>query len=254
LARPAAWRAAMGGRRLAEHPLLDGLVSYWTLDETSGTRADSVGANHMTPVGSVSYDTGVLGNAASFVPATNDYLTKAVPVGVDFGDSDFTVMVWFNTHVMPEYGNYWTLLAHNWSYASQGKWMKQGFGVRIAYNHSMPWAIYGGLDTQTIVHAYEVLEDAWQLCFAHHDSVNDKIVCVNYGRSTEEADCSTGMMNPDTPTPLRIGCAASAETQWMSGLLDEAAIWGRLLTSAEKAWLYNSGAGRTFAEIAAYTG
>ena len=28
--------------------LLDGLVSYWSLDEQSGARADSVGGNHLT--------------------------------------------------------------------------------------------------------------------------------------------------------------------------------------------------------------
>lgn len=56
--------------------LLNGLVSYWKLDELSGTRVDSVGSNNLTDnntVGAVLR--GPSGTVASFVGANSEYLS-----------------------------------------------------------------------------------------------------------------------------------------------------------------------------------
>jgi hypothetical protein len=55
-------------------PLLSGLVSWWNLDETSGTRYDSVGSNDLSDYNSVGYTTGKIGNAASCVAASSERL------------------------------------------------------------------------------------------------------------------------------------------------------------------------------------
>ena len=53
--------------RLPSNPGTTGLVSYWALDETSGTRYDSHGSNDLTDNNTVGYTTGVQGNAADFI-------------------------------------------------------------------------------------------------------------------------------------------------------------------------------------------
>lgn len=40
----------------------------------------------------------------------------------------------------------------------------------------------------------------------------------------------------------------------MDGMIGPMAIWSRKLTDAERAWIYNSGSGRTYAAMAAWTG
>jgi len=55
--------------------LLDGLVSWWDLDEESGIRYDSVGSNDLTDNNTVGYDNGKIVNAASFVATNGERLT-----------------------------------------------------------------------------------------------------------------------------------------------------------------------------------
>ncbi|MBU0513002.1 MAG: hypothetical protein KJ638_15045, partial [Chloroflexi bacterium] len=45
---------------------IDGLVAWWSLDETSGTRYDSHGGNHLSDNNTVGYSTGKQGNSANF--------------------------------------------------------------------------------------------------------------------------------------------------------------------------------------------
>lgn len=68
-----------------------GITAYWKLDESSGTRADTVGSNNLTSVNSVSSAAGKLGNAASFTFASSQKLTGTNPLA---GLAAFTVTAW----------------------------------------------------------------------------------------------------------------------------------------------------------------
>ena len=61
------------------------LVSYWDLEEASGTRYDLVGSNHMTDVATVGQGTGKFGNCADFELSNAEYLkiTDANQTGLD---------------------------------------------------------------------------------------------------------------------------------------------------------------------------
>lgn len=71
-----------------------GLVSYWKLDEASGTRVDSIGNNDLTDNNTVTSGTGQSGNAASFASANSEYLsiTDAAQVGLE--TDEFTILAW----------------------------------------------------------------------------------------------------------------------------------------------------------------
>lgn len=58
-----------GGPRASS--LLSGLTHYWKLDEVSGSRLDTVGILNMSVGGTVGYEPGLLGNAATFAGASN---------------------------------------------------------------------------------------------------------------------------------------------------------------------------------------
>ncbi len=62
-------------------PLSDAVpyaVAHWPLDETSGTRADSVGSNDLTDNNTVLSATGMFGNAADFEATSNEWLSHWV--------------------------------------------------------------------------------------------------------------------------------------------------------------------------------
>ena len=57
--------------------LTDNLVSWWELDEASGTRNDAHGSNHLTDGNTVAQVAGKVGNAAQFVAANAESLSIA---------------------------------------------------------------------------------------------------------------------------------------------------------------------------------
>ena len=75
-------------------PLLTNLVSYWTLDEASGTRADSHGTNHLTPTNAPVGATGKIGNGCDFESSSAQYLSCASNPTLQTGDVDFTIAAW----------------------------------------------------------------------------------------------------------------------------------------------------------------
>ena len=72
--------------------LLDGLVSWWSMDETSGTRVDSHGSNNLTVASADSYGTGKVGNSWSQDGSTVNYLVKTSPTNLDSSDSLFVAV------------------------------------------------------------------------------------------------------------------------------------------------------------------
>ena len=86
--------------------LADGVISYWKLDEVSGTRFDTVGSNNLTDINNVGFETGQItipaaGNAASFVRANAEQLDGPAIGSLDFGDEDFTIAGWVKLSSLP---------------------------------------------------------------------------------------------------------------------------------------------------------
>jgi len=72
--------------------LWSSIVSYYSLDEGSGTRADSKGSNNLSDNNTVTSTSGVRGNAASFLSSNSEYLDIASSP-FDF-NSDWTISGW----------------------------------------------------------------------------------------------------------------------------------------------------------------
>ena len=72
-----------------------GIVSYWKLDEESGTRADAIGSNTLADNNSVLYGTGKVDNAADFEQSQSEYLSiaHASQTGLDIV-TDFALITW----------------------------------------------------------------------------------------------------------------------------------------------------------------
>ena len=71
-----------------------GLVSYWKLDEASGTRVDSHGPNPLTPANAPGGAAGKIGTGCTF--NGSQYLHHPDLIA-PLGDEDFTYTLWFKT-------------------------------------------------------------------------------------------------------------------------------------------------------------
>src|SRR5262245_14346654 len=79
--------------------LTTGLISYWKMDETDGTRSDSVGSNHLTDNNTVVGAAAKRSLGALFVAANDESLTRSSVAGPT---GDFSTSFWANFNSFPE--------------------------------------------------------------------------------------------------------------------------------------------------------
>lgn len=213
--------------------LLTGLVHYWTLDEQSGTRNDSVGSAHLTDNNTVGYSSGKNGNAASFVGANSESLssnTLAVPAV----EADFTASLWFymNSSVGGQaLLTQWGTIGSNTGLFSLGYYM------------TTP----GALDLYVWDAAYKnasvaVTTSAWHLAVIWY-STTDKKFYLSVDNGTPASIAVAGI-NTLATYGIRIG--SESGQRYSNSNIDEVGIWNRVLTAQERATLYNSGAGKFY--------
>src|SRR5262245_2022186 len=75
-------------------PLLNALMAHWRLEEASGTRVDAHGGNNLGDINTVGQAAGKLGNAASFLAASEESLTIGDNAALRMGDINFTIAGW----------------------------------------------------------------------------------------------------------------------------------------------------------------
>jgi hypothetical protein len=226
--------------------LLNGLVSYWKLEETSGTRFDSVtaSANHMTDNNGVGFAAGRVGNAASFGgPASQRYLSHADNPSLSLGNIDFTFSAWIKPNGNPG-TNGWGIVG-SWTVGGQ-----ESAFLWLQSNRSPALVLMNSAGSYTILNTTfnTAAVGVWSFLVAWHDSVADK-VWINIDASPNNpnywAAWSTGVR--DSTGPFMIGRYDTALTDtYFDGAIDEVGFWKRVLTDAERAALYNGGNGVTY--------
>jgi hypothetical protein len=218
--------------------LLTGLVAYWKLDEASGTRNDSVGANHLTDASSVGSAAGKLGNAASFATASTDSLSLSDNAEVSTGDVDFTFAFWL--YLTDEGGPYIPISKDEES----NRDYTFDFNA-IGGSKTLRFYINGG--AVNVESASGLSASTWYFVVAWHDSTANTLnLKINNGTTQS---VSTGGTTPtDSGSAFRIGGRNySGFEWWLNGLVDDVGLWkGRILTSGEMTEIYNSGNGVTY--------
>ena len=210
--------------------LLNGMVSYWALDEESGTRYDSVGDNDLTDNNTVGFDTGVNGNAASFVAANSESLTKA-SVSLP---ADYTVSYWYKAPAKPD--------SFATPFAVITTWNTQ---VQLFGYYSNGVLTFGvGEDGVAAASANLTYQDVdgqeWHLVVISYDSAT-KVATGFIDNANTASTAPLSAARYAGPSTLTVG-HAGAYGYW-DGQIDEVAIWSRVLTEDERAELYNAGSG-----------
>ena len=223
--------------------LYTGLVAYWGLDETSGDRADStIVGNTLTDTNTVTSAAGKQGNAAQFAAGSSEKLGIADNIWLSMGDIDFAIGLWFQITDV-------SALRHIFAKSNTALL----FEYRLRYNNGsgrIEWRVSGAGTAETSLVSGVLSADTWYFVFVWHDATNNVIgMRVDDGADGTAAH-TTGVANGINDFILG---GQMAGTQYFTGLIDEVAVWKNYIpTTDERAWLYNSGAGRTFTEIYNY--
>ena len=233
-------------------PLLTSLVEYWPLDEASG---DAIGAHAgLTLADNATVTSQVTGGpdggrCRQFTSANNEYLSRASEAALQLGDSDFTIAVWayLDTNTQER------ALVSKWGNAGiHREWLLQ----RSELGNRFDFAISS--DGSTVVRGGATTFGALSTgrCYfvvVKHDATGDTIkIRVNDG--VDDSAAHSGGAFASTEALCLGEIANPLGVIQMNGREAYAAIWRRVLTDAQLTWLYNSGAGRTYAAVAAYHG
>ena len=226
-------------------PLSASLVSYWELDEASGTRIDSndLNKNHLTDNNTVGQAVGKVGNAAQFNSLSSRSLTRASNASLQTGDIDQTICAWVYLDSKPATTMRIAGKTDNTTgagYAIDWQNTADRFSFRM-------WQAGGGASLNAIAsHFGAPALSTWYFVVARFDSVSGNgIITVNDG--TKSATAKSASPGSDT-VAFAIGANGDG-TAFFDGRIDQVGLWKRYLTDTEVTFLYNNGAGRTYAEV-----
>lgn len=218
--------------------LLTSLVSYWKLDEASGTRVDSVVAsgNDLTDNNTVTQAAGKISNAGQFTSANSETLSRADNASLSTGDIDFTVAGWVYGDTLPSGGG--IIQKGNGAAAHEFDLFFRGTGTAFAFRIANGTLL---AQDNTIV---PPSTGTWYFVVGWHDSVADT-VNVQVNNNTAVSTATTGVAPTDTAAAFIIGRSVVSTVFW-NGRIDEVGFWKRVLTATERTNLYNAGAGVTY--------
>jgi len=222
--------------------LIDNLVSYWALDESSDgsgpvTRVDSHSTNDLTDNNTTASATGIISNGADFEFANSELLTitDAAQTGLDFGTGAFSYSLWLKRETLgttqrilakddPSFGYGYTIifLSSNVLRAS----------ANSSGGEQQPSTTGTIVDTTTFHH----------VVFTRGATNGVRI----YIDGSADVTVASSDFDVSTDDPFALGGRAGGDPSYFDGILDEVGIWNRELTEAEVTSLYNSGAGLAY--------
>jgi len=235
------------GVEVKEMPRLrDSLAGHWSMEETSGNRANAVGSGDLVDHATVDYESGKVGNAAKFLAANSEYLTLADSDLTRFDNRSFTFTNWFRFDT--------SALGQDQYLFSKYKTPPDGnrdFFLRKLTTNILSWNVsaLGSIFTRVDAGTFgAIVANAWYFAVARYDHENELAsISINqvYNAATHQNGVHVG--NDE----FRVGRLSNL---YLSGGVDELSIYNHAISRVQEAWLYNLGNGRSYADILAYTG
>ena len=227
-----------GAAAVAASGLLTSLISYWTLDEASGTRVDSVtsSANDLTDNNTVTQNPGKISNAAQFTAANLEFLSRADNASLSTGDIDFTLAGWV---YLDSLGAFRVAVGKRENATNREYWFEVNNSDQMRFIVSSNGALQDGVVTASSV---TLSTGTWYFVVAWHDSVANTVnIQVNNG-TAHSAAFSLGVFDGGSRFAIGVG----ESSNYWNGRIDEVGFWKRVLTAAERTNLYNAGTGVTY--------
>src|SRR5262245_37352860 len=208
-----------------------GWRAYWRLEEAAGDRADSSGSgNTLTEVGGATGNVaGKINNAANF--AGVGYLRKIGGLGYNAA-AGITFACWTKDTLPASYNFYF----------GQGSGYNPGF-VQVAYKTTIGYFVNNALaegGTSAAIDNGVAPDGNWHSLIAWWDPA-DALVRLQVDARTVVA-ASVATSQPVSNLTFHLGNFGGAGFP-TNGPMDEANIWTRVLSTAERAAWYNGGAG-----------
>jgi hypothetical protein len=212
------------------------LSACYMLEESTGTRYDSVGSNDLTDNNTVLRSMGKINQGAKFTAANTEYLSIADNIDYSSNDSWY-IAFWVKLN---SNGAYQGLFA-KWTSAVDGE-----FYCDVTNTNSITCGV---TNNTTAAYNYgpalNMSVNTWYFVIVGYDKWNQRLaISINGAAETLKGLTYT---LPDTANAMWIGRWGN---YYLDGIMDGFMLWkGRVLTQTERTWLYNDGYGRSCSEV-----
>lgn len=228
-----AWLRLGGGTPVST--LVNGLEHYWALDETSGVRYDSKGTADLTDNNTVGSASGMHNAAASFVGANTEFLSRPFDSSLNITGA-VTYSCWIKTTSGAAFQN-----VMGWDFPDAFP------SIMLVINDSTYRLFYAasGADWQRLdTSDNSAVNGNWHHFLAWWDPADKKgHVQIDGGTVMDGVALAGSSLRSATTQDWKMGSWTFGN---YTGLIDEGAIWSRLLTSDERTELYNAGVGKFY--------
>lgn len=216
--------------------LTDGLVSYWTMDELSDTRADALGANPLSeassdPSNDVMYHEGKIGNAI-YIHNNNDTYLKSLSEDFEITEGDSFTFSFWEYRLSTDTDDVYIAKGSN---DGSMNYMFQGYLSRAFY--------YGG----GIYSDFLAPDSSWRYLTITLDGATGTFRFYVNGVLDDERDDSavTIFQYTAADTPFMVGRSWHSDRAFV-GYMDEMGFWNRALAQSEIVSLFNGGMGCSY--------
>lgn len=216
--------------------LNDGLVGYWKLDETSGTRADdssgwgNSGALLNGPTISTTVPTLNFSNPRSLnFDGVNDYVNMGNNNSLDRGSLPFSIAAWFKVDTAGGVGEWRPIIDKGSSNAIQnyGLWTSANpFVNKIDF-------ISGNGDWGDTVSLTTILPDTWYHAAGTWDGTTKRL----YVNGVLEKSSTPGSTEKPVSSPSTFKIGGARDSAYLDGNVDDVRVYNRVLKPFEIAVL-----------------
>src|SRR5210317_275158 len=218
-------------------------VAAWDLDESSGTRFDSVGSNDLTDNNTVGVTSGKFDDAADCTSANNEYLSISDNSDLSVGDNTFMLRAWVrldNLNTQAVIGK-WFSPTNNLEYRL---WYNETPVDRFVFSVSSDGS--SSTTNQRANNFGAPSTGEWYLLHAWHDHSSDEIgISVNGGTANTKS-YSGGVYDGGAEFCV---AAESNGVNALDGRIDDVVVLkGAYLDSTERSEDWNRGDGIAFAD------
>jgi len=210
--------------------LIDNLVSYFKLDESSGTREDFHGTHDLSDTGSTGTAAGKIGNAADFPASVFTYLQNAnMLADVSAGSISISFWVWLDST-----GSYVALYESTTAQNTFSLFLNGTTGLYVTCGgHAEELTSSTGFTTGAFQHVVVTFNNS-----------TDTITI--YRNGSQVAQDATGWGAGPSASSFTLGANLTGGGAHLDGRIDELGVWARVLDSGEVGSLYNSGNGLAY--------
>lgn len=224
----------------ASAALIDNVVSYWKVDESSGNLDDAHSTNDLVNNNTATFSTGIINNGAVTASASNQFfdLDSGSQTGLLPSNSSWTINFWMNASSFAA-GTYFSGF-RRWVGTTARSYLiyfENVAGTKTAF-------FYISVDSTAFDSVTPVVTlntntwYMWTMVFTANTSIE------LFQNGTSIAINSTGIpAGTYTGGTGDIAIAGDGTTGDLNGTFDEIGFWNRALSSDEITELYNSGAG-----------